>query len=334
LLLSLFCGAGGLDLGFEEAGFEVGLALDKNSDSVNSYNRNRLGPNRAYCRDIRAIELEDLDDLHGGTFRPFGVIGGPPCQSFSQANRRVSGDDPRHILPLVYARLLNELNQRSPVAFFVLENVPGLVSSTHLHRLEELERELSSAGFTITRAMLNARDFRTPQNRKRLFLVGLNRELFPNRAWTPPQFTTEFDDDVTVAAALRGLPEPYFFQRGAIPALFPRHPNHWCMKPKSKKFITEGALKPGNGRNRSFKTLAWDRPSPTVAYGNREVHIHPNCTRRLSVFEAMKLQGFPDEYELRGTLSSQFMQVSEAVPPRLAHAVAASILPIVTLSSS
>jgi DNA (cytosine-5)-methyltransferase 1 len=97
------------------------------------------------------------------------------------------------------------------------------------------------------------------------------------------------------------------------------------MRPKSRKFTTPGALKPGNGRNRSFKTLDWDRPSLTVAYGHREVHIHPDCHRRLSVYEAMKLQGFPDHYELIGSLSSQIVQVSEAVPPPLAYAVAASV---------
>ena len=323
MLLSLFCGAGGLDLGFEKAGFEVGLAFDKKQDSVDSYNRNRTGAARAHCRDIRDIGLKELDELWGGTFRPTGIVGGPPCQSFSQANRNAADDDPRHTLPLVYAKLLKALNERSPIQFFAMENVPGLESAAHLHRLVELERQLDAAGFTVVRKTLNARDFRTPQNRARLFLVGLNKSM--KRTWTPPTATTASADEVTVASAIHGLPEPYFFDRAANTATFPRHPNHWCMKPKSKKFTTNGALKPGDGRNRSFKTLAWDRPSLTVAYGNREVHVHPNCTRRLSVFEAMKLQGFPDEYELVGTLSSQIAQVSEAVPPRMAEAVAESI---------
>jgi DNA (cytosine-5)-methyltransferase 1 len=338
LLLSLFCGAGGLDLGFEEAGFEVGLAFDKKLDSVNSYNRNRTGPDKSHCRDIRGIGLAELDLLWGGPFRPIGVVGGPPCQSFSQANRNATDDDPRHTLPLVYANLLKALNDRSPIKFFAMENVPGLSSSSHLHRLEELEDALEGAGFVVTRTILDARDFQTPQKRERLFLVGLNRDLFGDVAWTPPERTTKVGEDLTVASAIGGLPEPFFFEKGATPSRFPKHPNHWCMNPKSKKFTTEGALKPGDGRNRSFKTLAWDRPSPTVAYGNREVHVHPSGTRRLSVFEAMRLQGFPDKYELSGTLSSQIAQVSEAVPPPMAHAIALSILaaiePPVNLSNT
>jgi DNA (cytosine-5)-methyltransferase 1 len=102
------------------------------------------------------------------------------------------------------------------------------------------------------------------------------------------------------------------------------------MKPKSIRFTQEGMLVPGNGSHRSFKTLAWDQPSITVAYGHREVHVHPDCKRRLSVYEAMLLQGFPKSYELLGTLSSQITQVSEAVPPKMAEAVADAIFALKT----
>lgn len=97
------------------------------------------------------------------------------------------------------------------------------------------------------------------------------------------------------------------------------------------KFSKAGALVPGNGNGRSFKTLHWDRPSLTVAYGHREVHIHPGCHRRLSVFEAMRLQGFPDSYELLGNMSEQYSQVSEAVPPKLAQVVAQSVSEAIVL---
>ena len=104
----------------------------------------------------------------------------------------------------------------------------------------------------------------------------------------------------------------------------PVHPNHWCMTPKSRRFF-DGSLLEGYSSHRSFKTLAWDEPSITVSYGHREVHVHPSGKRRLSVFEAMRLQGFPDDYVLDGTLSAQIDQVSEAVPPPLAEVVAMSI---------
>ena len=93
------------------------------------------------------------------------------------------------------------------------------------------------------------------------------------------------------------------------------------MRPRSPRFFN-GSLKAGHVSGRSFKTLRWDAPSITVAYGHREVHVHPGGKRRLSVFEGMRLQGFPESYELEGSLSSQIDQVSEAVPPPLAKAVA------------
>lgn len=233
--------------------------------------------------------------------------------------------DPRHVLPLAYARLLGQLNARNPVKFFVMENVPGLASDRHSRRLSAMKTALRKAGFAVKQAALDASDYGTPQRRERLFIVGLNAALFAGRKWSPPSPTTTASDDMTVAGAIGALPEATYFARNLRPTDIPHHPNHWCMAPKSEKFTREGALTPGNGANRSFKTLAWDRPSLTVAYGHREVHIHPNCHRRLSVFEAMKLQGFPDAYQLKGTLSSQIVQVSEAVPPPMAHAVASSV---------
>lgn len=325
MLLSLFCGAGGLDLGFERAGFNIGLAFDKKADSIASYNHNRSNKH-AFCMDVRELSLDELDSRWGGTFAPDGVVGGPPCQSFSQANRSVTSSDPRHELPLVYARIVRSLNERSALKFIALENVPGLNNKQNTHHLEALQAHLEETGFTVFKATLNARDYSTPQSRRRLFVVGLNSKLYPGLVWNPPAFTTDKLEKMTVRAAIGALPEPRFFGRTQDAGLTEdQHPNHWCMNPKSKRFLTPGALTEGDSRHRSFKTLAWDKPSLTVAYGNREVHVHPSCKRRLSVYEAMLLQGFPVGFELLGSLSSQIAQVSEAVPPTMAEAVARSI---------
>jgi DNA (cytosine-5)-methyltransferase 1 len=327
LLLSLFCGAGGLDLGFEEAGFDVALAFDKKADSVLSYNHNRKGrlKDAAHVADVAALTPESLDEWYGGQFAPTGVIGGPPCQSFSRANRSWTNCDPRHELPIAFARLLGCLNARSPVDFFVMENVTGLLDNHHRDRLSAIEAAFADAGFPAQKAVLIATDYCTPQMRERLFLVGYNKDIFPELAWSAPKLTSKESDVLTVRSTIGDLPEPVRYARGLNPQEFAVHRNHWCMNPKSRRFTEKGALKEGNGSRRSFKVLSWDLPSFTVAYGNREVHVHPQCHRRLSVFEALLLQGFPKRYELLGSLSSQIAQVSEAVPPPVAHAVAEGV---------
>lgn len=111
---------------------------------------------------------------------------------------------------------------------------------------------------------------------------------------------------------------------GAVTHITRSERSHWCMTPKSKKFF-DGSLLPGRSTGRSFKTLSWDKPSHTVSYGHREVHVHPDCNRRISVHEALLLQGFPSDYDLLSSMSDQFSQVGEAVPPPLARGIALGI---------
>jgi DNA (cytosine-5)-methyltransferase 1 len=320
-VLSLFCGAGGLDEGFRQAGFSTGLATDINQDAVNTFAWNHVGA-KAFRRDIRDLTLEDLDRESGGMFKPVGVIGGPPCQSFSVSNVYQREDDPRHGLPEAYAALLGALNRRSPMSFFVFENVVGLLGKRHRERFEKFKSLLSGAGFDIDDKPLNACDYGVAQDRPRVFIVGINRHLHPNATfeWPLPEPSNK-----TVREVIFGLPEPEHNAPGLEPHSFPAHPNHWCMVPRSKKFTIAGQLIEGQALGRSFRTLAWDRPSWTVAYGHREVHVHPNGHRRLSVYEAMLLQSFPQDYQLLGNISAQIRLVSDAVPPRLGWHVACAI---------
>ena len=323
MLLSLFCGAGGLDCGFEAAGYKIGMAFDRNADSIESYNHNRNNLTTAYTADVRDLDLCALDRFHGGQFAPQGVIGGPPCQSFSQANVSQKDEDPRQQLPLAFAQIVIALNSRNPIDFFVIENVPGLLNKRHIGTLTDTTNSLKANGFNIRYDIVDAQFYGTPQRRRRLFVVGYNTRKYGSLSWEPP--APYMVEPLTVRSVLSNLPEPIYFARGIDSSAIPHHGNHWCMQPKSKKFSTPGALTQGRRKARSFKTLEWDQPSIAVAYGHREVHIHPNGKRRLSVYEAMLLQGFPTDYELLGTLSSQINQVSEAVPPPLAEAIAKSI---------
>lgn len=320
MILSLFCGAGGLDLGFEKEGFEIGLAFDSRESSVDTYNYNRP-LNNGHVKDVRDLTIETLDKLYGREFRPTGVLGGPPCQSFSISNVHTSENDPRHSLTFAYSKLLQELNERDPIKFFIFENVLGLKSKKHSKIYAKFKESFEKAGFRLQEFELNASHFGVPQNRKRIFILGLNKDLFPDYTFS---FKVK-DIRTTVRNAISDLPDPITFEQYKSGVRSQYHINHWCMTPKSKKFFTPGALISGKAIGRSFRVLEWDKPSPTVAYGNREVHIHPNRKRRLSVHEAALLQSFPFNYEFQGTMSSQFLQVSEAVPPKLAEQVAIRI---------
>jgi len=162
-LVSLFCGAGGLDLGFEKAGLRVMVAVDVREPSIDSYNHNRQSRVVGHVADVSVLSLAKLDRLAGRRLDPVGVIGGPPCQSFSRAAH--SGDDVhRHELPLEFARLLNGFNRRSPVKFFVFENVPGLVKNKHKTRYKSIVNAFGKAGFSVHAELLNASSFGVAQD--------------------------------------------------------------------------------------------------------------------------------------------------------------------------
>lgn len=319
--MSLFCGAGGLDLGFEKAGFSISVAVDLREHSIASYNHNRPAKN-GHVADVTLLNPAKLDELTSLKLAPVGLIGGPPCQSFSRAAHSAENDH-RHKLPLEFARLLGEFNRRNPVDFFVFENVPGLLKAKHKKRYAGIVKAFEAAGFTVASYTLNAMSFGVAQNRPRLIIVGFNKKRYPALEWRPPKPTSAVPK--VVRDIIEDLPAPVFWERDLDRKTIKPHPNHWCMTPKSKNFTTKGALVQGTARGRSFRTLAWNKPSPTIAYGNREVHVHPKGKRRLSVFEALLLQGFPRSYELVGSLSDQITQVSEAVPPPLAQTIAKSI---------
>lgn len=322
VILSLFSGCGGLDLGFEAAGFQTALAFDLRPHSVASWNRNRPMGGRAHVGDVTQLTPAQMDDLIGSRFAPAGVIGGPPCQSFTRANHFRVDDDPRSQLVRSFFTVALSLHEtRSPLDFIVMENVQELEDAENGALLNREIDRLEAAGFSATLVRLNAKYFEVPQNRLRLFIVAINRAALSPRGYAPP---LQSSNTRTVRDAIYGLNEPVYFRDAAQYRSFPHHPNHWCMTPQSRRF-RDGSLKPGQSGSRSFKTLSWDQPSIAVSYGHREVHVHPNGRRRLSIFEAMRLQGFPETYVLEGTLSAQVDQVSEAVPPPLAEAVARSV---------
>ncbi len=318
-ILSLFCGAGGLDWGFRREGFRAILALDNSFAAINSYNLNTQAKVGRLV-DLSATSPQRINEMMNEVspgITPAGLIGGPPCQGFSRGNASADPNDPRNHLPFKYAETLSYLNNRYELKFFVFENVMGLKTPRHRERFQAIQEEFGQAGFRVFSQTLNASSFGVAQNRPRLFIIGLNNKLFPDIDFVFPRGRV---GQRCVRDAIAGLPEPVFFARGMTAKDIPFHPNHWTMMPRSPKLTTQV---PTDGR--SFRRLLWDEESPTVAYGNREIHVHPDGGRRLSVHEAMLLQGFPPQYRLWGNFSQQITQVSNAVPPPVAKALARGI---------
>ncbi len=325
-VVSLFSGCGGLDLGFEQAGFEALLAYDADKAACNTYSANRPKRAPAQVADLSHLSPDEIvRSLPDGQF-PRGVIGGPPCQAFSVSNVYKHPEDPRSRLPINYARILERLNRDGGLDFFLFENVFGLRSTRHAEQFRLFKELFGAAGFRLFEEELDAADFGVPQHRRRVFIVGFNAERFGDRDFVFPQGGAPHR---TLRDAIGDLPAPVIFERGLTREVIREragHPNHWTMRPRSSKFVNaNGELRPRDRRGRAFRVLDWDEPSMTVAYGHREVHVHPNMSRRLSIHEAMRLQGFPDSYELVGTLSDQIRMVSDAVPPPLANALAEAI---------
>lgn len=316
-LVSLFCGAGGLDLGFIDAGFDVAFAADHDRYAVETYNHNHPGQ-RASKVDLLETSPEEL--YKRSVLEPgfegaiHGIIGGPPCQGFSRANTARCHSDPRNQLAVKYADIVNYFYRHSKIKFFLFENVPEILAKKNADFLEMLRARLSK-NFFIYEKEINSSGFGVAQHRRRYFIAGISKDVKAGK-FTFPEATVK--DFRTVEDEIFGFPQPVYYNRANNSDSIPFHPNHWTMKPKSKRFLT-GEM-PAGGR--SFIKLDWKRPSRTVAYGNREIHVHPDGHRRLSIYEAMKLQGFPDSYRLMGTLSAQVKQISNAVPPPVAAALA------------
>lgn len=318
-LISLFSGAGGLDLGFQQAGFEVAFASDNEPAAIESHRKN-FPHTVAMAADIKDLTGSAISAALGTKLPAgsrIGIIGGPPCQGFSRANTRSIASDPRNLLPQVYLRVVEELQEIYDVEFVLFENVLGIKDKKHEESFQGILSRFEGLGLTSNVTTYKAELYGVPQRRRRVIISAFQS---PSAALSFRAIESHTSDTaLTVRDAIGGFPEPTYFRPGpSEPNEF--HANHWTMVPRSRKF-TDGTI---TSATRSFRLLQWDRPSPTVAYGNREIHVHPSGHRRLSVFEAMQLQGFPADFVLTGTLSAQVQQVSNAVPPPLARALAAA----------
>lgn len=353
-VFSFFSGGGFLDLGFENSGFEIVLVNEFNRDflRIYKYSRENMGikaPLFGYCDSDITDFLKDNNKKNISekirTLRKnnelIGFIGGPPCPDFSVAgkNKGIKGDNGK--LTTVYKRLIIEQQPD----FFLLENVKGFWS-TQKHKIEyeKLKRSLERAGYITMDSMLNSLEYGVPQFRERIFLIGIKKSLFLRKEqiidfknhfeWgrdkreslnsilqRPWPETEEFmrDSNSIVPRGLReDLTVNYWFEKNNVMDHFNSND---AFKPKSEKFYT---VLEGDTSKKSFKRLHRWRFSPTAAYGNNEVHLHPFLPRRLSVSEALAIQSLPKEYIIQNdiSLTKMFKLIGNGVPYLMSKGIA------------
>ena len=306
-IVSLFSGAGGLDLGLIQAGHTTVWANDIYADAVATYRRN-IG-DHVDDRDICEIHSSEIPDSDV-------VVGGFPCQGFSVANWGRSVADERNKLYLEMVRVVSEKQPK----FFVAENVKGLVSLGKGGILRRMIGDFSEAGYKTTWSVLNSANYGVPQKRMRFVMLGIRDDLEFSGAFFPPQPThqdPELSQDenhlqpwLTVGKALEHIPEP---------EVAPQIPNHEQSK---YKLLFNGHL--------GHRFIDPDAPAPTVTgrgdeKGGVVVLHHPKNHRRMSPRELAIVQSFPDDFIFEGTKTSAYRQVANAVPPALGRAIGAML---------
>jgi len=329
-IIDLFCGAGGLSKGFEMAGFEPVLAIDCWKDAIETYNYNnkcKVG----VCADIRTIDDQYLDELNSKN-DIVGIVGGPPCQGYSTVGKRDINDE-RNYLYLQYCRIVEQVQPD----FFVLENVKGLLTLNNGAFKEDIINRFSKLGYEVEYKVLNASDYGVPQNRSRVFFVGMKNKKFQFPEALKCKITTKeaisdlinFEDKYTT----QPLNEYQKEMRNKTNTL---HNNEFTVHTSQTQSIIN--LIPDGGKisdlpeeywnvrkyNKAFQRMSSKSQSNTIDTGHRN-YFHYSENRIPTVRESARIQSFSDDYIFVGSKTSQYKQVGNAVPPKLAYEIAKEI---------
>lgn len=321
-LATFFAGAGGLDLGFTKAGFECIWANEYDKEIWETYERNH--PNtildRRSITNIEASEVPDCD----------GIIGGPPCQSWSEAGALRGIEDKRGQLFFDFMRILDAKKPK----FFLAENVSGMLLPRHKQALENIKSMFKECGYNLSFQLLNASDFGIPQDRKRVFFIGYRSDLGLEFKF-PQGFTV--DNKITLERAIGDL------RHTALPAKSSNLTNGELCKIANHEYMTGGFSTIFMSRNR---VRSWDEVSFTIQAGGRHAPIHPQAPkmqfisqnvrifdpecidlyRRLSVRECARIQTFPDNFIFYyKNITAGYKMIGNAVPVRLAQVIAQTI---------
>ena len=351
-VFSFFSGLGLLDLGFENAGFNIVFVNEYDKRFLKAYQYARRNkehiPIYGYSdKDIREYLSDDIwnrlfPEYDKRNEKLIGFIGGPPCPDFSVAGRNTGKDGANGQLTSIYTSLIIK---RKP-DFFVFENVKGLYQTKkHREFYDEIKRRFRRAGYTLFDSIENALAYGVPQYRSRLFLLGFSTKAFGKKVkcavgshkkyamadilklpW--PELSPFVVDGKLDCpeGIIKELTVQYWFDKNAVES----HPNGgdiFGIKAYNKyESIPEGAT---NGK--SFKRLHRWRYAPTSAYGNNEVHLHPYKMRRISVAEALALQSAPVGFVLPPDLplSLKFKMVGNGVPVLLSQGIASDVMDVI-----
>ena len=331
-ILSFFSGSGFLDLGFENNGFEVTYVNEYFAPFLDAYKYSREQLNikkpryEYFCGSIEeclngseTAKIMKIIELERKAESLVGFIGGPPCPDFSIAGKNKGGEGENGKLSKTYFELIC----KAKPDFFIFENVKGLwKTAKHRAFYEDIKLMLIENNYAITDSVVNSLSYGVAQDRERIFLFGVNKKLLKN------QCISEFiwqqnNNQLDKKFPPNNLTIQYWFNKNDVN----NHPNskHF-FKPRAAlpKFIE---IKEGDVSKKSFKRLSRYKWSPTAAYGNNEVHIHPTEPRRISVAEALSIQSLPKEFCLPSemTLTNMFKTIGNGVPYLMASGIAISI---------
>ena len=326
-LLSLFSGCGGLDLGFKNAGFKIPVAneFDKNIFETFKFNNSETF---LIEEDIRKISKKSIEKIFSGKFT--GIIGGPPCQSWSEAGNLIGIDDERGKLFFDYIRILTEFKPK----FFLCENVSGMLAKRHSNSVKKFLKLFSDAGYNVTLNLVNAKNFGVAEERKRIFFTGFRKDL--NIFFKFPQGSTVDDEKkITLRDVIFDL------QENAIPAAEKNYHNPNAIN--NNEYFTGNFSPIFMSRNR---VKSWDEQAFTVQASGRQCQLHPqapkmikfakndcrfvegkeNLYRRMTVREIARIQGFPDDFKFfYKSVNDAYKMIGNAVPVNLAYEIAVEI---------
>jgi DNA (cytosine-5)-methyltransferase 1 len=324
--IELFAGGGGLALGLEKAGF--------NSIALNEFDKDACKTLRINRPDWNVIE-NDIRQVDFTNFNNIDLLsGGFPCQAFSYAGEKLGFEDIRGTLFFEFARAVKEIMPK----VFLGENVRGLLSHENGKTLSTIKSILSDLGYTLIEPeVLKAIFYRVPQKRERLFLIGIRNDLvkFAKFEWPSKYHRILVLKDALKAGELYDTDVPksegqsYPQRKKEILSVVPQG-GYWRDLPDDlQREYMQASYFLGGGKTGMARRLSWDEPSLTLTCApaqKQTERCHPEETRPLTIREYTRIQTFPDEWQLIGSLSSQYKQIGNAVPVNLAYAVGRSIV--------